>query len=71
MIRIAVLAVLALLAGGILLLIFGVNAVNSVSSDVSRLFTGTPTDRSVWMLVGGIVILVAAAAGVLSVSSEA
>jgi len=67
MIRITV---LALLAGGVLLLLFGGSAMSSVSSDVSRFFTGTPTDRSIWMLVGGIVTLVAGAAGLLSVSSE-
>ncbi len=45
---------LALLAAGVLLLIFGINAMNSTSSEISRLFTGAPTDRAIWMLVGGI-----------------
>ena len=49
---------LALLAAGILLTIFGVNAMNSVSSDISRFFTGTATDRSIWMLVGGLAMSV-------------
>ena len=57
---------LALLAGGILLTIFGVNAMNSASSDLSRFFTGAPADRAIWMLVGGIVMLVAGLAGLLS-----
>ena len=57
---------LALLAGGILLTIFGVTEMNSVSSDLSRFFTGAPTDRAVWMLVGGIVMLVAGLAGLMS-----
>jgi hypothetical protein len=56
-------AALALLAGGILLTIFGVNAMNSTSSDVARFLTGAPTDRAIWMLVGGILMLVAGAAG--------
>ena len=56
----------ALLAGGILLTIFGVSAMNSASSDLSRFFTGAPTDRAIWMLVGGIVMLVAGLAGLLS-----
>jgi hypothetical protein len=30
---------LAMLAGGMLLVIFGINASNSVSSDISRFFT--------------------------------
>ena len=49
---------LALLAGGILLIIFGVNASNSLGSDVSRFFTGSPTDKAIWMLVGGVVAAV-------------
>ena len=59
-------AALALLAGGILLIIFGVNAMNSASSDLSRFFTGAPTDRAIWLLVGGIVMLVAGLAGLVS-----
>ena len=59
-------AALALLAGGILLTIFGVSAMNSASSDLSRFFTGAPTDRAIWMLVGGIVMLVAGLAGLMS-----
>jgi hypothetical protein len=58
-------AALALLAGGILLTIFGVSAMNSTSSDIARFFTGAPTDRATWMLVGGIVMLVAGAAGLV------
>jgi hypothetical protein len=50
---------LALLVGGIILIIFGVNESNSFGSDVNRLFTGNPTDKSMWMLVGGAVAAVA------------
>jgi hypothetical protein len=52
-------AAFALLAGGAVLTFFGVNAMNSANSDISRFFTGAPTDRAIWMLVGGIVMLVA------------
>jgi len=45
---------IALLVGGIVLLIFGVNASNSFSSDVSRFFSGSPTDKAIWMVIGGI-----------------
>ena len=45
---------LTLLVGGVVLIIIGVNATNSFSSDVSRFFTGSPTDKAVWMLIGGI-----------------
>lgn len=45
---------IALLAGGIVLIVLGVSATNSFSSDVSRFFTGSPTDKAIWMLIGGI-----------------
>ena len=46
---------LAILAGGIVLLILGINASNAFSSDVSRFFTGSATDKAIWMIVGGVV----------------
>ncbi len=58
---------LALLAAGIVLTIFGVNAMNSASSDFSRIFTGAPTDRAIWMLLGGVAMLVAGVAGLLPI----
>ena len=45
---------LALLGGGIVLMIFGINATNSFRSDVSRFFTGSPTDKAVVMLIVGL-----------------
>jgi amino acid permease len=50
----------ALLAGGIVLIIYGISASDSISSSFSRFFTGSPTDRTMWLLIGGIA---AAAAG--------
>ena len=50
---------LAIFALGVVLLIFGFNESHSFSSDVSRFFTGNPSDRSMWMIVGGIVAVVA------------
>ena len=44
---------IALLAAGIAMLVFGFQASNSFSSDVSRAFTGSPTDKSMWLLIGG------------------
>ena len=43
----------ALLVAGVILLIFGLNAYHSASSDVSRFFTGAPTDKALWLLIGG------------------
>lgn len=56
---------LAILVGGILLLIFGVSASNSVSSDISRVFTDAPTDKAIWMLVGGAVVTIVGLVGLL------
>ena len=54
---------LALLAGGILLIIFGVSAAQSFSSDLSRFFTGAPTDKAIWMLVGGVAVSIVGVVG--------
>ena len=58
----------ALLAGGILLLTFGINAYDSSSSDISRFFTGSATDKSIWMLVIGVVVTVLGLMGLLNSS---
>jgi hypothetical protein len=50
---------IALLVGGIVLLVFGFNESNSFGSDVNRFFTGNPTDKAMWMIVGGAVAAVA------------
>ncbi len=46
----------ALLVVGVILLVFGLNAYRSASSDVSRFFTGAPTDKALWLLIGGVVV---------------
>ena len=62
---------LAILAGGILVTIFGISAVDSAGSDISRFFTGAPTDRAMWMLVGGVAASVIGLAGLLLPGSKA
>ena len=62
---------LALLVGGVVLMIIGINATNSFSSDVSRFFTGSPTDKAVWMLIGGLVAAVIGLVGTLRGSKAA
>jgi hypothetical protein len=44
---------IALLVVGVVLIVFGLNASDSVSSNVSRAFTGAPTNKTLWLLVGG------------------
>jgi len=61
---------LALLVGGIVLIVYGVNATNSFTSDVSRFFTGSPTDKAVWMLIGGIVAATIGLTGTLRSSKQ-
>lgn len=49
---------IGLLAVGIILVVFGINATNSFGSDVSRFFTGSPTDKAIWLLIGGVLAAV-------------
>jgi len=55
----------ALLVIGILLIIWGINAWGSFSSEVSRFFTGSPTNKTVWLLVGGVVAVIVGLYGLL------
>jgi len=45
---------LALLVAGIVLIVVGINASQSFASDVSRFFTGSPTNKSIWFLIAGV-----------------
>ncbi len=56
---------LGLVIGGVVLIVMGVLAMDSFSSDVSRFFTGTPTDKSVWLVVGGVIALIVGGSGAL------
>jgi uncharacterized membrane protein YidH (DUF202 family) len=46
---------IALLVVGVILLIWGINASESVGSQISETFTGKPTDKTIWMIIGGVV----------------
>ncbi len=52
---------IVLLGVGVALIVFGVSASDSIGSSVSRAFTGTPTDKSLWLLIGGIGATIAGA----------
>jgi len=56
---------LALLVVGVVLLAFGISASESVGSDISRFFSGKPTDKSIWLLLSGIVCTIVGAGGLL------
>jgi ammonia channel protein AmtB len=54
---------IALVVGGIVLLYFGGQAFNSVSNEVSRVFTGSPTNKAIMLLVGGVIATIAGLTG--------
>lgn len=62
---------LVLLVGGIILLIYGIQASESIGSEFSRLFTGSPTDKTMWMLIGGAIATVVGAGGLITGSKKA
>ena len=49
---------LVLLVVGVVLLLFGVNATESVSDTVSEGLTGRYTDETMWYIVGGAALAV-------------
>lgn len=54
----------------IVLIVVGVEATNSFRSDVSPFFPGSPTDKAVWMRIGGIVCALVGLAGTLRGSRQ-
>lgn len=54
-----------LLAAGVILLICGISASDSIGSDFSRFFTGAPTDKTLWLLIGGVAAIAVGASGLL------
>lgn len=56
---------IALLVIGIVLIVYGANAAQSIGSDLSRLFTGAPTDKAIWLLAGGVLAAVVGFIGVI------
>jgi len=56
---------IVLLAGGIVLIGYGVSASESLGSDFSRFFTGSPTDKTIWLMIGGIVAAAIGAGGLI------
>lgn len=57
---------LVLVAVGVVLLIFGYNASQSVVDQVSETFTGRFTEGTMWYIIGGIAALIAGAALMLA-----
>lgn len=59
----------ALLAGGVVLLYFGGQSFHSFANDMSRMFTGAPTDKTIWLIAGGVIATLAGLIGLISPGS--
>jgi hypothetical protein len=62
---------LVLVVGGIILITYGVGASHSVSSSLSHMFNGTPTDRTIWLMFGGTAAVIVGLVGFLGGSKSA
>lgn len=56
---------LAFLIVGVILLIYGINASDSVSSNVTEAVTGAPANKTIWLIVLGIIGIIAGGAGLV------
>lgn len=56
---------IVLLAAGIILLAFGLNAQDSLVSSAKEAVTGTPTDRSMMLIIGGIIGIIIGSLGTM------
>lgn len=54
-----------LFIAGLLLLFFGYQEYQSVSSEVEEFFTGSPSNNALWMLIGGAAASVIGLVGLL------
>lgn len=61
---------IALLAGGVILLYFGGQSFHSFANDMSRMFTGAPTNKTIWLIAGGIVATLAGLIGLVSTGTR-
>jgi predicted metal-binding membrane protein len=52
---------IAMLAAGIALLIWGFSMSEAFDSKLNRAFTGSPTDKAMWAMIGGAALAVAGA----------
>jgi hypothetical protein len=56
---------IALIACGVVLLYFGGQSFHSFANDMSRLFTGAPTNRTILLIVGGVAATLAGLTGLV------
>jgi hypothetical protein len=55
----------AILVVGIILLVFGINAHDSIVSSAKEAVTGTPTDKSLWLIIGGVIGIIVGGFGAI------
>ncbi|TDN68187.1 DUF3185 family protein [Paraburkholderia sp. BL10I2N1] len=55
----------ALIVGGVVLLYFGGQSFHSFSNEVSRVFTGAPTNKTIFLIAGGVVATLAGLTGLV------
>jgi hypothetical protein len=60
---------IALIVAGVMLLYFGGQSFHSLSNDFSRFFTGSPTNKTIWLIAGGMAAMLAGLIG-LSIPSK-
>lgn len=48
----------AILIVGVVLLLFGLNAQDSLASNAKEVVTGTPTDKSLLLIIAGVIAIV-------------
>jgi hypothetical protein len=56
---------IVLFAGGVVLIIAGISSSNSVASAFSEWINGAPSDKSIWLLIGGVVATALGVSGLL------
>jgi hypothetical protein len=59
----------ALLVVGLILLVYGLSASNSVSSSVSQAVSGSPSNKTIWLIALGVLGIVSGGIGVFRRSS--
>jgi len=61
---------MVLLICGAILVVYGLGASDSAGSGISRFFTGAPTDKTIWLLVGGGAAVIAGVVGLMGGSKS-
>ena len=56
---------LVLLVGGIILLVYGIRASDSFGSQLSKFFTDSPSDKAIWLTLGGVAAIIIGATGAM------